>query len=181
MTEVKTITKKKKEPAKKERVVKKQEKAPPADVATEGIKEGVGIINEIDKLDKNTYFEAIGRRKTSVARVRFYISGKKEVVINDKTYNEYFPTQILQETCVVPLKKMKYMDKFRVMVKVSGGGVNSQSEAVRHGISRALVLFNPEFKKKLRGAGFLTRDPRQRERKKFGLKRARRAPQWKKR
>lgn len=183
MTEVKTITKKKKESVKKEKVVKKQEKAPPTDVVTEEIKEGVGIINEIDidKLDKNTYFEAIGRRKTSVARVRFYVSGKKEVVINDKAYNEYFPTQILQETCITALKKMKYMDKFRVMVKVSGGGVSSQSEAVRHGISRALVLFNPEFKKKLRGAGFLTRDPRQRERKKFGLKRARRAPQWKKR
>lgn len=141
------------------------------------------IINEIDinKIDKDTYFEAVGRRKTSVARVRFYVSGKKEVVINDKAYDEYFPTKILQETCIAPLKKVKCMDKFRVVVKVSGGGISSQSEAVRHGISRALVLFNVEFKKKFRGAGFLTRDPRKRERYKFGLKRARRAPQWKKR
>ncbi len=136
---------------------------------------------DIDKLDKNTFFEAVGRRKTSVARVRLHVGGKKEVVINDKPYEEYFTTKILQETCLAPLKKMKYMDKFRVVVRVSGGGVNSQSEAVRHGISRALVLFNIEFKKRLRRAGFLTRDPRQRERKKFGLKRARRAPQWKKR
>jgi len=72
-------------------------------------------------------------------------------------------------------------DKFRVSVVVKGGGINSQAEASRHGISRALVVFNPEFKKRLRRAGYLTRDPRQRERKKFGLKRARRAPQWKKR
>ncbi|MCD5384891.1 MAG: 30S ribosomal protein S9, partial [Candidatus Pacebacteria bacterium] len=69
----------------------------------------------------------------------------------------------------------------RVVVRVKGGGISSQSEAVRHGISRILVAIDPEFKKKLRGAGFLTRDPRKRERKKFGLKRARRAPQWKKR
>ena len=173
MAEAKTTTKKK-------RVVKK--KAPEVEVVTEEVTEEE-VINEIDiaKLDKDTYFEAIGRRKTSVARVRFYITGKKEVVINDKAYDQYFPTKMLQETCIAPLKKMKYTDKFRVVVNVSGGGVSSQSEAVRHGISRALVLFNLEFKKKLRRAGFLTRDPRQRERKKFGLKRARRAPQWKKR
>lgn len=183
MAEAKTVTKEKKEPVKKKEVVKKEEKAPEAEAVTEEVTEDDEIINEIDidKLDKDTYFEAVGRRKTSVARVRFYVSGKKEVVINDKAYDEYFPTRILQETCVAPLKKMKYMDKFRVVVKVSGGGVNSQSEAVRHGMSRALVLFNLEFKKRLRRAGFLTRDPRQRERKKFGLKRARRAPQWKKR
>ncbi len=139
------------------------------------------ITIDIEKLGKDKFFEAVGRRKTSVARVRLYVSGKKEVIINDKDYKEYFTIDELRETCIAPLKKMKYMDKFRVVVKVSGGGINSQAEAVRLGVSRALILFNEEFKKRLRKAGFLTRDPRQRERKKFGLKRARRAPQWKKR
>jgi len=76
---------------------------------------------------------------------------------------------------------MKVVDRFRVLVKVKGGGINAQAEAVRHGIARALLKFNPDFRKKLKRAGFLTRDPRKRERKKFGLKRARRAPQWRKR
>ena len=136
---------------------------------------------DIEKIGKDRYFEAVGRRKTSVARVRLYVSGKKEVIVNDKLYTDYFNTEELREVCISPLKKMKYMDRFRVVVKVSGGGVNSQAEAMRHGVSRALVLFNAEFRKRLRRAGFLTRDPRKRERKKFGLKRARRAPQWKKR
>jgi small subunit ribosomal protein S9 len=76
---------------------------------------------------------------------------------------------------------MNCLDKFRVMVKVKGGGFHAQAEAVRHGVSRALTLFNPDFRKKMKKAGFLTRDSRMRERKKFGLKRARRAPQWQKR
>lgn len=137
------------------------------------------IDEEINKNDR--YFEAIGRRKTSIARVRLYTKGKKEIIINEKELKEYFTIFELQKNALAALEKMKCFDKFRVVVKVSGGGINSQAEAVRHGTSRALVLFNEDFRKRLRRVGYLTRDPRKRERKKFGLKRARRAPQWKKR
>jgi len=127
------------------------------------------------------YFEAVGRRKTATARVRLWTKGEKKIIVNDKLYDEYFPTLELQKIVTSPLEKINCLEKFRISVKVKGGGVHSQAEAVRHGIARALVLFNPSFKKKLKKAGFLTRDPRMRERKKFGLKRARRAPQWQKR
>lgn len=127
------------------------------------------------------YFEAVGRRKTSVARVRLFTQGEKKFLVNGKACQDYFPTLELQQTATSSLERMKVLDKFSVEVRVRGGGIHSQAEAVRHGISRALVIFNAEFKKRLRKAGFLTRDPRMRERKKFGLKRARRAPQWQKR
>jgi len=127
------------------------------------------------------YFEAVGRRKTSVARVRLFTQGEKILIINDKPYQEYFSIPALQQIAVASLEKMKCLDHFKVSVKARGGGIHSQAEAVRHGISRALVKFNPDFRKRLRRAGYLTRDPRARERKKFGLKRARRAPQWSKR
>ncbi|KKQ68064.1 MAG: 30S ribosomal protein S9 [Parcubacteria group bacterium GW2011_GWC2_39_11] len=127
------------------------------------------------------YFEAVGRRKTSVARVRLFTQGDKNILVNGKPCEHYFPGSELQGIIASSLDKMKALDKFRVEVKVSGGGVHSQAEAIRHGIARALVEFNPDFRKRLRKAGHLTRDPRMRERKKFGLKRARRAPQWQKR
>jgi len=127
------------------------------------------------------YFEAVGRRKTASARVRIFTRGEKIILINEKPYQDYFPTKELQQIVASPFEKIKLLEKFKVSVKVKGGGINSQAEAVRHGISRALVKFNPEFRKRFRRAGYLTRDPRMRERKKFGLKRARRAPQWSKR
>ena len=127
------------------------------------------------------YFEAVGRRKTAVARVRLFTQGEKVILINEKLYKDYFPISENQKVVIAPLEKMKVVDRFRVLVKVRGGGINAQAEAVRHGIARALLKFNPDFRKKLKRAGFLTRDPRKRERKKFGLKRARRAPQWRKR
>lgn len=127
------------------------------------------------------YFEAIGRRKTAVARVRLLTRGEKAVIVNEKPYEKYFPGLELQQIIISSLKKMKALDRFRVSVKVKGGGFRAQAEAVRHGIARALVKFNPDFRKRLRRAGYLTRDARMRERKKFGLKRARRAPQWQKR
>ncbi len=127
------------------------------------------------------YFEAVGRRKTAVARVRLFTKGEKEILVNDKPYQVYFPTLELQQITRAPLEKMKCADKFRILAKVKGGGLYAQAEALRHGIARALILFNPDFRKRLKKAGFLTRDPRMRERKKFGLKRARRAPQWQKR
>ncbi len=130
---------------------------------------------------KDRYYEAIGRRKTSVARVRLYTKGDKEFLVNDKSYQKYFQLSEDQELAVASMKKMKCLDKFRITVLVKGGGHRAQAEAVRHGTARVLVDFNANFRKRLRKAGFLTRDPRMRERKKFGLKRARRAPQWSKR
>jgi len=141
------------------------------------------------------YFEAVGRRKTAIARVRIFAkkgasfsdeSGNlkmdfSDFTINGKPINNYFPSFELQQIVKVALEKMNCLGKFSVSVKVKGGGFHAQAEAVRHGISRALVIFNQDFRRRLKKAGFLTRDPRMRERKKFGLKRARRAPQWKKR
>ena len=131
--------------------------------------------------ESGQYIETIGRRKTSRARVRIWTKGDKVILVNDKSYKEYFPSFELQQIVLSPLSLMKMMDKFRIIIKASGGGIHSQAEAVRHGIARALVELNSDFRKRLKRAGFLTRDPRMRERKKFGLKRARRAPQWQKR
>ena len=145
------------------------------------------ISNEIAKTIKESaknpdrYFEAIGRRKTAVARVRLFTKGDKEFLVNNKPYQQYFQTAEDQEMSVSSMKKMKCLDKFRITAKVKGGGHTAQAEAIRHGTARVLVDFNQNFRKRLRKAGFLTRDPRMRERKKFGLKRARRAPQWAKR
>ena len=140
------------------------------------------VINEEDfkNLD-DRYFEGTGRRKTSIARVRLYTKGDKNVEVNGVDFKKYFMTPSLQTTVLDSLDKMKSLGRFKVTVVVNGGGINSQAEAVRHGIARALVVFNPEYRKRLRKAGFLTRDPRMKERKKFGLKRARKAPQWSKR
>lgn len=130
---------------------------------------------------KEKYFQAVGRRKTSVARVRLFEKGDKSINVNEKDYKEYFSALELQQVVESPLEKMNIEEKFKITVKVQGGGIHSQAEAVRHGIARALVKLNENFKKRLRKAGYLTRDSRMRERKKFGLKRARRAPQWSKR
>ena len=145
------------------------------------------ISKEIAKTIKETagkpdrYFEAIGRRKTAVARIRLFTKGDKEFVVNDMPYEKYFQTIEDQESAVASMKKMKCLDKFRITIVVKGGGHRAQAEAIRHGTARVLVDFNANFRKRLRKAGFLTRDPRMRERKKFGLRRARRAPQWAKR
>lgn len=138
-------------------------------------------VKEETQQDDSRYFEAVGRRKTAIARVRIFTRGRKDIIVNDKKYEEYFQTEELQRIVSEALIKMKSTDRFKVTAIVKGGGINAQAEAVRHGISRALVEFNPDYKKRLRKAGFLTRDPREKERKKCGLKRARRAPQWSKR
>ena len=127
------------------------------------------------------YFEATGRRKTAVARVRLFTRGEKQFLVNGKPYTDYFKMVVDQETATASMRKMKALDKFKVTVLVNGGGRSAQAEAVRHGTARVLVDFNNNFKKRLRKVGFLTRDPRMRERKKFGLKRARTSPQWAKR
>lgn len=133
------------------------------------------------KIEKEKYIEGVGRRKTAVARVRLFTKGKKTFTVNEKPIDEYFPTLEMRQIAKAALEKMKSLDRFRVSVRVKGSGLHAQAEAVRHGTARALVKFNPDYRKRLKRAGFLTRDPRMRERKKFGLKRARRAPQWQKR
>lgn len=127
------------------------------------------------------YWEAVGRRKTAVARVRLFTRGDKSVTVNGAPMARYLPQPHLQKIASAALETMKSTDRFRASVKVKGGGLHAQAEAIRHGTARALVLFNLDFRKRLKRAGFLTRDPRMKERKKFGLKGARRAPQWAKR
>jgi len=127
------------------------------------------------------FFEATGRRKTAVARVRLKNENSKEFLVNDKPLDKYFPASELQQIVISPLEKMSCLGKFGVAAKVKGGGLHAQAEALKHGIARALTEFNSEFHNQLKKMGFLTRDSRMRERKKFGLKRARRAPQWTKR
>jgi small subunit ribosomal protein S9 len=133
------------------------------------------------KTEKQIYFEGIGRRKTSTARVRIFNKGGEGILVNEKKYSEYFPTKELRSIVEDALNTIKLSDKFKVTVKISGGGIHSQAEALRHGIARALVKFNEDFRKRLKKAGFLKRDPRMKERRKFGLKKARKAPQWSKR
>ena len=134
------------------------------------------------KKGADRYYESQGKRKTSVARVRIWLNKSKgEFVVNGKSLKEYFPIAALQGTALASLKILDLEDTVKVSVLVRGGGLFGQAEAVRHGITRALVDFNVEFRKKLKKAGFLTRDPRMRERKKPGLKRARKSPRWSKR
>lgn len=126
------------------------------------------------------YFYANGKRKTSVARVRLYENGKGEIIVNNKPVNEYFFGELIGNI-KAPLKIANAMKLFDITVLVQGGGVSSQADAVCHGISKALLEYDPELRPELKKVGFLTRDSRVKERKKFGLKRARRAPQWAKR
>jgi len=130
---------------------------------------------------KDKYYEAVGKRKTSVARVRLTESSKSTFVVNDKDVKDYFPTNELQALVRQPLTLQELAGKYSVSVKITGGGIHSQAEAVRHGIARALVVIDENQKKPLKDAGFLTRDSRIKERRKFGLKKARKAPQWSKR
>ena len=135
----------------------------------------------VTKLKKETekYIETVGRRKTATARVRLTAAAKQAVVVNGKSLGEYFKTKELQETVLDALSKGKEI--FSVAAQVTGGGITGQAEAVRHGIARALGAHNEELRKKLKRAGYLKRDPRMKERRKFGLKKARKSPQWSKR
>jgi small subunit ribosomal protein S9 len=130
---------------------------------------------------KNRYIEAVGRRKTAIARVRITPATKGSFVINEKDVKEYFPTPDLQSIAQEAISKSDIGEKFAVTVKVLGGGIHAQAEAVRHGLARTLVIKDENVKIALKKLGFLKRDPRQVERKKFGLKKARKAPTWSKR
>ena len=129
---------------------------------------------------KERYIEAVGRRKTAVARVRI-TKGKGEITVNGRKLEAYFPLLRLRMVLEAPLEKLKLRDTVGVSAKVNGGGLSSLAEVFRDGIARALLLQTPELRVQLRAFGFLTRDSRMVERKKYGLKKARRAPQWAKR
>ena len=130
--------------------------------------------------DQVRYYEGTGRRKRAVARVRLY-PGQGDVVINGKPLKEYFGRPQDWRAVTAPLALTDNAGRFNLSVLVEGGGITGQAEAIRHGVSRALLQADPELKKALRRGGFLTRDPREKERKKPGLKRARKAPQYTKR
>ncbi len=136
---------------------------------------------------KDKYIEAIGRRKTSTARVRITPAAKSTFVVNDTDAKEYFKTEVERRLVQDPIIKglattgETKAGKWAVVAKVVGGGTHSQAEAVRHGLARALVDSDLELRGKMKTLGFLKRDPRAKERRKFGLKKARKAPQWSKR
>ena len=126
------------------------------------------------------YFYGTGRRKSSVARVRVY-NGTGKITINDRDIDEYFGLETLKLIVRSPLAVAGVEDKFDIVVRVVGGGISGQAGAIRHGLSRALLQYYENLRPALKKAGFLTRDPRMKERKKYGLKAARRAPQFSKR
>lgn len=127
------------------------------------------------------YVETVGRRKTSVARVRITPSSKNNILVNGKELEDYFKIKEMQIIVGQPFAESKIADKFKITAHIKGGGIHSQSEALRHGIARALVAYQADLRKTLKKAGYLKRDPRAKERRKFGLKKARKAPQWSKR
>lgn len=127
------------------------------------------------------YNYANGKRKTSVARVKLFENGTGVITVNEMSLEKFCTTKVHVEVVKSPLKMIGKVKEFDVEVKVIGGGITGQAEAMRHGIAKALVDLNPEFRATLKRAGMLTRDARVKERKKYGLKRARRAPQWAKR
>jgi small subunit ribosomal protein S9 len=127
------------------------------------------------------YVEGIGRRKESVARVRLVEDKENSVLVNDKPVVEYFKTEIQRKMATEALLDTELTQKYRITAKVNGGGSASQADAIRLGIARALVSIDENLRKTLKKKSFLKRDPRAKERRKFGLKKARKAPQWSKR
>ncbi|MEI6296704.1 MAG: 30S ribosomal protein S9 [bacterium] len=135
------------------------------------------------KAQTEKYFEAVGRRKTSIARVRLFVSDgtKNGITINDKDIKEYLNTADSRHKLTEILRNPEVKEKFNITIKVVGGGMSSQVDAIILGIARALTEFSQELRKPLKKEGFLSRDARIKERRKFGLKKARKSPQWSKR
>ena len=129
----------------------------------------------------DAYIEAVGRRKTAIARVRATVAPKNSVTVNDRTIEVYFGTRELRAIVMAPLEREGFPGKYAITAKVNGGGVHAQAEAIRHGLSRILVKEDAEQKSELKKLGFIRRDPRKKERKHPGLKKARKASQWSKR
>lgn len=134
-----------------------------------------------EKKDKEKYIEGLGRRKTSTARVRITPASKNSFTVNEMDVKDYFKTNEQRSLITEAMGKAGIATKWSIEVHVNGGGIHSQAEAVRHGLARALVLSDDELRTKLKTLGYLKRDPRAKERRKFGLKKARKAPQWSKR
>lgn len=184
--EKKEKTKEKKAPVKKKDIVSKAESSTEEKKSDELKKESEAVSDDNKEKKSRKYYEAVGRRKTAIARVRLltikpFEGDEGKITVNGKFYKEYFPTLTLQQSAEASLRRLKSLNRFEVITKIKGGGSNAQAEALRHGLARALVLFNLDFRKKLKKAGYIKRDPRAKERRKYGLKKARRAPQWQKR
>jgi small subunit ribosomal protein S9 len=136
---------------------------------------------ETFKPGNRKYIYARGRRKSAVAQARLYAKGTGRVIVNGMELEAYFPTEILRQTAVLPMKATNTADQYDITVSVSGGGIRGQSDAVKLALARALVKADEGYRIPVKKSGFLTRDARVKERKKFGLRKARRAPQWSKR
>lgn len=169
-----------KKPAVKKTTTRKPAVKKPAAHAESAVKHVVKAATH-DRAQKHDYIFAVGRRKEAVARVRWNPKAEAVITVNGRALNEYFPTFELQHIILQPLVATQNEKLGSVSAKVNGGGINGQAESVRLGISRALVKQDADLRLVLKRAGFLRRDPRAKERKKYGLKRARRAPQWQKR
>ena len=157
-------------------------KKPPAETAEAAdVKIPVEIFKTERPASEIKYVFAIGRRKRAVARVFVYREGSGEITINGKPLEQFFSTAVLQDIVAAPLAHSPFKKRVRIAANTRGGGVRGQAEAVRHGIARALLIMDENLRPTFRARGFLTRDPREKERKKPGLTRARRAPQWQKR
>ena len=138
-------------------------------------------VSESKKRVRHSYLFAVGRRKKAISRTRLYKKGTGKIIVNEKAFDKYFPTFQLQQFITQPLEAVGKLKEFDFTIKVQGGGPMGQAVAVRHGISRALLVFDQSLRTSLKPHGYLTRDPRRKERKKPGLKRARRAGQFSKR
>lgn len=146
--------------------------------------QGADVLEEVVaavRVKDGSWIYGLGRRKTSIARVRLIKTGKGAITVNGKPFDAYFGTYELRDIIKSPLKIVGLETAVDVSASAEGGGLRGQAESIRLGLSRALVILNPTYRKTLKKLGYLTRDPRSKERKKFGLKRARRAPQWSKR
>ncbi len=139
------------------------------------------FVDAKENMAGKTFREVIGRRKTATARVRVMLDKKLSVLVNGKDVAEYFPVPLYKTAALSPLVSLDIKEGITLSVVVNGGGQSSQAEAVRHGIARALVFLDPAMRTVLKRAGYLKRDPRKKERKKPGLKKARKAAQWSKR
>ena len=141
-------------------------------------------VKEEKTTKQGKYFYAVGRRKTAIARVKLFLadaSAQNNLVMNGRKFEEYFPISRMRDSAKAPLSQAGEGIRFNVEANVSGGGIRAQADAIKLGVARAMVVFNSELKKSLKGKGYLTRDPREVERKKPGLKKARKSPQWAKR
>lgn len=167
-----------KKPAAVKKVAPKKKAAPKAD---EDVVVEAEEMAATESAKGGSFIPALGRRKTSVAHVRLIKNGKGMITVNGKKMEQYFSTYDLREQLTAPLKAVGQDTAVDISSKVEGGGIRGQAEAVRLGISRALIELNPTFRTALKKLGYLTRDSRRRERKKFGKKSARRSPQWSKR